>query len=75
MTENDIKGNFAAIRELANQFAGADLPPGEQQVVRTLTTCGLVLLEGLLLDINRIANLLENYVDLAQMQARDANNR
>lgn len=69
MTENDIKGNFAAIREISDQVAGADLPAGEQQVVRTLVNCGLVLLEGFLLDINRIANVMET---METMEARDA---
>jgi hypothetical protein len=60
MTENDIKGNLAAIRELASQAAGAELPEGERQMIKMLCDSGLLLLEGLLVDINRSADALES---------------
>lgn len=60
MTENDIKGNIAAIRELASKVAGADLQPGERQQITMLVECSLNLLEALLLDVNRIAASLEH---------------
>lgn len=59
MTESDIKGNCAALRELAQQIASDDLQPGEREKIATLIQCGLALLESLLLDMNRIANVLE----------------
>lgn len=59
MTENDIKGNFIVIKNLASQAAGADLTDSEREVIKTLVAASLNLLEGLLLDINRIANCAE----------------
>ena len=55
MTETDIKGNCTAIRHLASQIARADLPSAERETVKVLAEAALVLLEGFLLDINRIA--------------------
>lgn len=63
MTEQDIKGNFLAIQNLVTQLAGADLPDAEREAVKVLVTVGLNLLEGLLLDINRIANCAEMNLD------------
>lgn len=61
MTENDIKGNVAAIRELHSKLTDANaLPPAERETIQTLVTCALFLLEGFLVDINRIANSLEH---------------
>jgi hypothetical protein len=64
MTENDIKGNVAAIRELASGIAGAECDPREREAIKTLVTCSLVLLESLLLDANRIANALEGLANI-----------
>jgi hypothetical protein len=69
MTENDIKGNVSAIRHLSEQVAGADLSDPEREVVKTLVLCGLCLLEGLLLDINRGADSLDSIAgSLANLQ-------
>jgi len=64
MTERDIKGNFLAIRHLADQVAGADLPDNERAVIKkTLVESGLNLLEQLLLDINKIANAADEQLN------------
>ncbi len=55
MTENDIKGNFLALRNVAKEIVGADLSDKEKQIAQMLVEVGLNLLEGLLIDINRIA--------------------
>lgn len=59
MSERDIQGNFLALRNIAKELAGADLPEKERQTVQLLVDVGLNLLEGLLIDINKIAEAAE----------------
>ena len=59
MTENDIKSNFAAFRELIGQSVAADLALGERQAVLGMLSAGLTLLESLFLDINKLATCAE----------------
>lgn len=59
MTENDIKGNFAVLREMAEKVAGADLPDGERETVKMLALTSLALLESFFIDVNRAANALD----------------
>ncbi len=60
MTERDIKGNFLALKNLVAEAAGEDLPEKEKRVIKLLGETGLGLLEGLLLDINRLADAAEH---------------
>ena len=62
MTENDIKGNFLALKNLVAEAAGEDLPEREKQVIKLLCETGLSLLEGLLVDINKLATAAEHLV-------------
>jgi hypothetical protein len=71
MTENDIKGNFAAIRDLSELVAGADLDPGEREVVKTLVSSGLTLLEAFLVDVNRASAALEVISKYHQIRVGD----
>ena len=59
MGSRDIKGNFLAIRELSGKVTSADMPDNELEIVKTIVEASLTLLEGLLLDINRIADAAE----------------
>ena len=62
MGSRDIKGNFLAIRELSGKVTSADMPDmpdNEREIVKTIVEASLTLLEGLLLDINRIADAAE----------------
>ena len=56
MTENDIKGNFLALRNVAKEMVGADLSEKEKQTAQLLVDVGMNLIEGLLIYINRIAD-------------------
>ena len=56
MTERDIQGQFLALKNLVAAAAGEDLPEREKQVIKLLCETGLSLLEGLLVDINKIAD-------------------
>lgn len=58
MTENDIKGNLLALRELVANAAGSELPPDEQRFIKAIVETSLLLLEGLLVDINRSSDAL-----------------
>ena len=60
MTEHDIKGNFLALRNITQELAGVDLPEKERATVKLLAEVGLNLLEGLLIDINKIAQAAEH---------------
>ncbi len=59
MTEREICAEFLILNSLIGQVAGADLPNAEREAVRTLAGSAMRLLEGVLLDHNRIANALE----------------
>ena len=60
MTEADIKGNFLALRTVAKEAVGADLSEKEKQIAQVLVDAGLNLLEGLLIDINKLATAAEH---------------
>lgn len=59
MTANDISGYFVAIRAIASEVAGIDMPEKERQVIRTVVEASLRLGEGALIDLNRAADALE----------------
>ena len=56
MSERDIQGNFLALRNVAKEMVGADLSEKEKQTAQMLVDVGMNLLEGLLIDINKIAD-------------------
>lgn len=59
MTPTAISANMSVLRELAKTLAGAELQNGDAQAVKTVVEGSLLLVEGALLDLNRIATALE----------------
>ena len=62
-TERDIAGWALVIRTLANEVAGADLPPAEREQLKPVIDVGISIGESIVTDINRIANSLEWLAD------------
>lgn len=56
MSERDIQGNFSRSEILPRKMVGADLSEKEKQTAQMLVDVGLNLLEGLFIDINKIAD-------------------
>jgi len=71
MTERDIQGNFAALRELFSKFPN-DLSDDETKLFGETV---LKLLEGALLDFSKIAQAAEYQCEMAtaaELRARNA---
>jgi hypothetical protein len=69
MTERDIQGNFTALRELFGKYPN-DISEDETRLVGDLV---LRLLEGALLDLNKIAQSTEyqcEMMNVAEARAR-----
>lgn len=57
-TEDELHKLFAQLTSMANEIAGAEMPPSEQAKVKALATIGLAILESIVVDINAAAYYL-----------------
>ena len=57
-TETELQHLFAQLKTMADEIAGADMPPAEQAKIKALATIGLTILESVVVDINAIAYYL-----------------
>lgn len=67
--EQDIVRWFAALHGAVHEIAGADLPDDQAQV-QLLVKLALHIVESVVLDHNRIANVLEELLRMQQEQRR-----
>lgn len=65
-TEDELHRLFDQLQNMANELAGADLPPPEAAKVKALATIGLTLLKSVVVDMNSIAYFLSELVRLEQ---------
>ena len=59
MTQREISAEFLILNGIVEQIAGEDLPDAKREAVRTLASSAMRLLEGVLIDLNRITDALE----------------
>jgi hypothetical protein len=57
-TETELHQLFDQLKAMADEIAGADMPPAEQAKIKALATIGLTILESVVVDLNAVAYYL-----------------
>ena len=61
MTERDIHGLFLVLQDKLPSTFSEEASPADRELATLLIVTGLELLEGLFVDINRLASAVEYY--------------
>lgn len=68
-SQNDIEAWFLTLRTMANDLAGSDMKPAEQEKIKVLAEVGLRIAESIVIDLNLIGYYLGELVEIQNRKA------